>query len=167
MAELRNLFDYTDHVWGEFRRVVANADLAREAPGSGWPTLQNCLGHMLAAHERWVPAILRLQTGSMPEYAPGDLATWTQLDNERERVRAPLREALDEWTDDELSVIHEVDVDGEPLRYSRGDLVTHLLLHERGHHGDVTTLFWQLGIDADVAIEYRFFLDRRPQRETT
>jgi hypothetical protein len=35
-----------------------------------------------------------------------------------------------------------------------------LLLHERGHHGDVTTLFWQLGVDAETQLEYRFHLGR-------
>jgi uncharacterized damage-inducible protein DinB len=43
---------------------------------------------------------------------------------------------------------------------SRGELVLHLLLHERGHHGDVTTLFWQLGIEPDIGLDYRFHLGR-------
>jgi uncharacterized damage-inducible protein DinB len=53
-----------------------------------------------------------------------------------------------------------VDVDGDPIQYSRGELITHLLLHERGHHGDVTTLFWQLGLEPETLLEYRFHLGR-------
>ena len=114
---------------------------------------------MLAAHDRWVPAVLELKTGTMPELGPNDFVEWRQLDAERQRVRATLRERLETWSDDALAQVHDVDVDGELVRYSRGELVAHLLLHERGHHGDVTTLFWQLGMEADVAIEYRFYLD--------
>jgi uncharacterized damage-inducible protein DinB len=53
---------------------------------------------------------------------------------------------------------YTVNVDGEMLPYSRGELLTHLLLHERGHHGDVSTLFYQLGIEPDMRVEYRFHL---------
>ena len=42
-------------------------------------------------------------------------------------------------------------------------MITHLLLHERGHHGDVTTLFWQLGFDTETVLEYRFHLGRHQE----
>lgn len=160
-AELLDLFDFVDYVWDEFGRAIPESQLSRIAPGSGWPTLRHCLGHMLAAHERWIPAILELKTGTMPEYGPSDLVNWMQLDAERERIRAPLRERIETLSDDALAETHDVNVDGEVLQYSRGELAAHLLLHERGHHGDVTTLLWQLDIDVDIAIEYRFFLDYR------
>ena len=32
-----------------------------------------------------------------------------------------------------------------------------------GHHGDVTTLFWQLGFDPETVLEYRFHLGRQPR----
>lgn len=160
-AELLSLSDYADYVWDEFTRAIPESELRRIAPGSGWPTLRDCLGHMLAAHERWTPAILEQKTGTMPEYGPGDFVSWDDLDAERNRLRAPLREQLEVWSDDTLADVWDVNVDGEVLRYSRGELVAHLLLLERGHHGDVTTLLWQLNIDVDIAIEYRFFLGNR------
>jgi uncharacterized damage-inducible protein DinB len=70
-----------------------------------------------------------------------------------------LRGQIAGWSDEELSETHDVNIYGEPIRYSRSELIVHLLLHERGHHGDVTTLFWQLGIDAPQ-LEYRFHLRR-------
>lgn len=159
-AELQQLLAYTDYVWGEFRRVVSDSELSRVAEGSGWPTLRDCLSHMVQAHARWVPAIVDLRTGSMSELENDDCATWDQIEAARADVRNPLRERLDSWSEDELAASHNVDVDGAFVPYTRGELIAHLLLHERGHHGDVTTLFWQLGIEAEIALEYRFFLAR-------
>jgi uncharacterized damage-inducible protein DinB len=160
-ADLLDLFEYTGFAWDQFREAVPDdAQLARVAPGSGWPALRNCLGHMVLAYERWVPAIIELKTGPLPELADGDFVTWAQIQAHRERVRSRLRNALESWSDRELAVVHEVNVDGDAVRYSRAELVLHLLLHERGHHGDVTTLFWQLGIGADTSLEYRFHLRR-------
>lgn len=160
-TDLIDLFNYTGFAWDQFREAVPDeADLVRAAPGSGWPALRNCLGHIVLAYERWVPAIIELKARPLPEPAADDFASWPQIQAYREGVRNELLGALEGWSDEELAAMHEVDVDGDMLRYSRAELVLHLLLHERGHHGDVTTLFWQLGIDADTSLEYRFHLQR-------
>jgi uncharacterized damage-inducible protein DinB len=99
----------------------------------------------------------------MPDLPPDDFLTWPQIETHRRRTRGELQSHLEAWTDADLHELHEVDVDGEPVRYSRGELITHLLLHERGHHGDVTTLFWQLGLDPETLLEYRFHLGRHEQ----
>jgi uncharacterized damage-inducible protein DinB len=96
----------------------------------------------------------------MPNTGPDDFLTWAQMDAHRRSTRDSLRAALERWDDAALAEQHDVNVDGEFIRYSRGELITHLLLHERGHHGDVTTLFWQLGVDAETQLEYRFHLGR-------
>lgn len=159
-----DLFDYTSFAWDQLRQAVPHdAELVRVAAGSGWPALRNCLGHMVLAYERWLPAIVELRTRPMPELSDGDFSTWEQIDAHRERVRSELRGRLQGWSERELAVLHEVHVDGDTLRYSRAELAVHLLLHERGHHGDVTTLFWQLGIDPDFALEYRFHLRREDE----
>ncbi len=160
-ADLIDLLDYTGYAWDQLRQAAPDdAQLVQVAPGSGWPALRNCLGHMVLAYERWLPAIIELRSHPLPPLAEGDFLTWAQVDAHRQRVRDELRRHLDRWDEGELGLLHEVDVDGEAIRYSRAELVLHLLLHERGHHGDVTTLLWQLGIEPDHAIDYRFHLRR-------
>ena len=160
-ADLLDLFDYTEFAWKQLVGVTADdAVLLREAPGSGWPSLRNCLGHMVVAYGRWSPAIIDLKTGPLPELGEGDFLTWKSLDEAHSAARGELRARVEGWSESELASPHEVEVYGEPLRYSRSDLILHILLHERGHHGDVTTLFWQLGIEAETTLEYRFHLRR-------
>ncbi len=112
------------------------------------------------AYERWLPAIVELQSRPLPSVGADDLVTWEQIDAARSGVHAKLGTALRGWNDDELALLQDMQIDGEVLRYSRGELIAHLLLHERGHHGDITTLMWQLGIEEELPIEYRFFLGR-------
>lgn len=141
-ASLLDLFRYTDYAWDQIRQAVpGDEDLVRPAPGSGWPTLRNCIAHMVLAYERWLPAIVELAPRPLPDLAPGAFKSWTEIDEYRAGLRRRLRQLLDTWSEDELALRRDVDVDGEVIRYSPGELVIHLLLHERGHHGDVTTLF--------------------------
>ena len=158
---LLDLFDYTGWVWEQIRKTVPDDDtLVAVAPGSGWPTLRNCLAHMILAYDRWVPAIVELKVGPLPDAADDDFTTWRQIEAQRARTREALRAGVDGFTEDELQQMQDVNAGGSLVRYSRSELILHLLLHERGHHGDVTTLFWQLGIEADTAFEYRFHLRR-------
>jgi len=160
-AALRDLFDYTGWAWEQVREAVPRDEmLVAAAPGSGWPNLRNCLAHIILAYDRWVPAIVDLAAEPLPEPAGRDFRIWGQIDAQRARTRAGLEAALDRWSDDELQQLHEVDIDGAPVQYSRAELILHLLLHERGHHGDVTTLFWQLGLGEETMLEYRFHLGR-------
>lgn len=160
-AALRDLFAYTGWAWDQIRAAIPDEERLRAvAPGSGWPALRNCLGHMVLAYDRWVPAIVALKAQPLADLAPDDFLTWRQVDAHRRRTRDALWSDLDAWTDADLRELHEVDIDGEAIRYSRGELIAHLLLHERGHHGDVTTLLWQLGHDSGMVLEYRFYLGR-------
>jgi uncharacterized damage-inducible protein DinB len=160
-AALLDLFAYTGWAWDQIRAAIPDDEmLPAVAPLSGWPALRNCLAHIVLAYDRWIPAIVDRETQPLPDLPPGDFLTWRQIDAHRRRTRDALQSRIDDWTDADLREQHEVDVDGELIRYSRGELITHLLLHERGHHGDVTTLFWQLGLDSETPLEYRFHLGR-------
>ena len=79
-------------------------------------------------------------------------------------MRATFRRVLDETPDEKLfePFTRTYDEDG-PETMSLGDILANLLLHERGHHGDFTTLFWQLGIE-QPALDYRqyVYLKRHP-----
>lgn len=160
-AALQDVFAYTGWAWDQIKTAIPNEETLRAvAPGSGWPALRNCLGHIILAYDRWLPAIVELENRPLPDLPPDDYLTWSQIDVHRRRTREPLESHLNAWTDAELSQQHEVNIDGELIRYSRAELIIHLLLHERGHHGDVTTLLWQLGLDAEIPLEYRFHLGR-------
>src|SRR6266480_601701 len=163
-AALLDLYAYTGWAWDQIKSAVPNDETLRAvAPGSGWPAIRNCLAHIVLAYDRWVPAIVDLQSKPLPELAADDFLTWPQIEAQRRRTREALQPHLEAWSDADLRQRHQVDVDGELLPYSRGELVIHLLLHERGHHGDVTTLFWQLGFESETVLEYRFHLGRHQE----
>jgi uncharacterized damage-inducible protein DinB len=53
-----------------------------------------------------------------------------------------------------------MNVDGRRLLDSPGEILVHVMLHERQHHGDLNTLLYQLGIEIPI-VEYRFSLPER------
>jgi uncharacterized damage-inducible protein DinB len=165
-AGLESLFGYTDFAWREITGVISRAGgdaLTRPAPGSGWPALRDCLAHMLLAYHRWVDGLGELKSCELPGYGYDQFRTLTEVQAYRERVRANFRAQLD-GDDGYLFTVQEFDIDGEPMAYSRAELLAHLLLHERAHHGDVTTLFYQLGIEPYMLLEYRFYVTEQRQR---
>lgn len=160
-ADLLDIFDYTEFAWRQIMSVTADDEaLLRAAPNSGWPTLRNCLGHIVVAYSRWAPAIIELKAGELPEIGERDFLTWSSLDEAHTSVRQRLRESIEGWHEADLATPHEIEIYGQTMQYSRAELILHILFHERGHHGDATTLFWQLGIEADMTLEYRFHLRR-------
>jgi uncharacterized damage-inducible protein DinB len=86
----------------------------------------------------------------------------SEIDAARSAARDQLDSLLDGLSDEDLQRVREFEIDGETMPYSYAELFAHLALHERGHHGDVTTLFYQLGVSADTQLEYRFHLGRTP-----
>ncbi len=157
---IEELYSYTDHAWDLILAELGpkgNDILVDSAPGSGWPTMRDCLGHVLMAYDDWA-ADLTKQPMILADLA--ELASWADVERYREQVRERFREML-ECDDDDLYRQCDIDVDGETVSYSHGEILANLLLHERGHHGDISTLFYQLGIDMPN-IDYRFFvLDTR------
>ena len=83
--------------------------------------------------------------------------SWQEVRDYRTRVRALFHSYLDSIDDTELHRVRPLDVDGEPIEYTPGEVLTNILLHERGHHGDLTTLMYQLGIDIPW-IDHRFYV---------
>jgi uncharacterized damage-inducible protein DinB len=157
-AAIEELFTFTEYSWREHEQVIRpHGDLAltHPAPGSGWPALRDALAHICWAYVRWLAS----SDGTTDEPVE-DVTTWGQLADYRHRVRAHARVYFDALSDEELVTPREMDVDGESIWYSPADIFTHVLLHERQHHGDVHTLLYQLEIDVPV-IEFRFSLPER------
>ncbi|HUF52236.1 MAG TPA: DinB family protein [Dehalococcoidia bacterium] len=150
--------NFTDFAWADIETTLKsdNDSLQREAAGSGWPAMRNCLAHILRGRERWNDAIIDGKTGGMPDLAEGTMMTWDELNAYRHETGSRLTDFLEALDDTALHEKAEVDIDGTPLLYSPMDLALHLVLHEISHHGDVSTLMYQLGIEPWVPY-YRFY----------
>jgi uncharacterized damage-inducible protein DinB len=161
---LEELYEYTGWAWD---RIVALIEAqppdlyAKPAPGSGWPTIAACLSHVLGTYDGWLNggwSGLKLGELTYPAPWPNAIEDWAALRAYRDRVRASFRQALD-VTDAEL---HEPRYrEGDQGSFmSRADILTNLLLHERGHHGDLNTLFHQHGVTG-YFLDYTMYVTRR------
>jgi uncharacterized damage-inducible protein DinB len=163
---LEELYDYTDFSWAMIARTCSalpEGTLAKAAPGAGWPALRDAFQHVLGAIDGWLHYTLELAPLINP---PAEqLGAWSGIQAYREQVRATFRRVLDETPDEKLfePFTRTYDEDG-PETMSLGDILANLLLHERGHHGDFNTLFWQLGIE-QPGLDYRqyVYLKRNPE----
>jgi uncharacterized damage-inducible protein DinB len=157
-AAVDELFTFTDYSWRAHEDVIrplGDDVLTKPAPGSGWPALRDALAHINWAYVRWLAEPDRTTDEPVER-----VESWDELDADRRRVRGHAREYFDSLGADELVAPRGMDVDGETLRYSPADILAHVLLHERQHHGDVHTLLYQLGIEVPV-VEFRFSLPER------
>ena len=157
-ADIDRLFTFTDYGWKRYEetiRPLGDDRLTEPAPGSGWPALRDALGHINWAYIRW------LASPDATTDQPKKLVnSWDELDEYRRRVRGDARLYFDSLDDDELSTPRKMDIDGKPILYSPGEILAHVMLHERQHHGDLNTLLYQHGVDIPI-VEYRFSLPDR------
>src|SRR3989442_14361201 len=94
-AALFDLYAYTGWAWDQIKAAVPDdKTLCAAAPGSGWPALRNCLAHIVLAYDRWVPAIVDLQSKPLPYLAAEAFLTWPHIEPQRRRTRDPLRSHL-------------------------------------------------------------------------
>ena len=163
---LNALFDYTEFTWGAYGRAIGSlpADvIARPIEGSGWPALRNVLFHIAGGWDGWMAETLRLDAPE--EVDVSTISTWEQLDGYRRKVRGWLRRIIDETAHGELKAQTRPMWQGTAaeMQTSISDIIAHILLHERGHHGDVTTLLSQLGATPPPVdyLVYRFFKQRQ------
>jgi uncharacterized damage-inducible protein DinB len=157
-AAIGELLTFTDYSWGEHERTIrplGDEVLRQPAPGSGWPTLRDALAHINWAYVRWLADPAGTSEGPVER-----VESWDDLEAYRRRVRDHARDYLASLGDGELLTPREMNVDGDTRVYSPADIVVHVLLHERQHHGDVNTLLYQLGVDIPI-VEYRFSLPER------
>jgi len=89
------------------------------------------------------------------------LKNWPALKAYRQHCRESFRKAI-ATADSALYAKREFEFGGVVELLSPADILTNLLLHERGHHGDLNTLFDALGVRS-YFIDYRFFVTRREE----
>ena len=167
---LEELFDYTDFTWAAYSRTLSTLPpdaFARPIEGSGWRSLRHALFHVALAWDNWAYEHAGLATPE--EIIEQDIATLDDLQPHRERVRVLLRRALDGTNDASLADRTLPMWEDTPAAYdvSLADVLIHILLHERGHHGDISTLFSQLGAEPPNVdyLVYGWFKNRRQRRD--
>ncbi len=156
-AVIEELFAYTDYAWREYTRAIralGDPALTRPVPGSGWPSFREALAHLNFAYDRWLADPAGTSARAVDVQA---LRSWDDVEGDRKRVRDLFRGYFDSLSDAELMAPREMNIDGDMLAFSPADIFTHVLLHERGHHGDLSTLLYQVGVEPPV-VEYRLFL---------
>lgn len=93
--------------------------------------------------------------------------SWTDLQPMRLKTRGWLRRIIDETTDEELASASQPMWTATPasMEVSVGAILTHIMLHERGHHGDVSTALSLLGAEPSNIdyLVYVFFRQRGRQ----
>jgi uncharacterized damage-inducible protein DinB len=143
---LLELFDFTTFTWATYGRAMQQLPpdaFVRTIEGSGWTSLKQPLFHIAAGWDEWICEL----TGAEPQTIEcADVTTWEALEAIRSKMRPLLLRIIEETPDEELS-----------------DIIAHILLHERGHHGDVTTLLSALGADVPMSdyLVYAWFRDRQ------
>lgn len=156
---LLELFGYNEWVWQrlvEELSPLGDGLLTKPAPGSGWPALANCLGHLVKGYEVWLNTVEGAPR--VAEDVAAAITSWAELDAFSARVRARFRAVLGGLSDEELHRDIAVSVFGEALEYTPAELLANTVVHERGHHGDVNTLLYQLGLQTGV-LDYRWYVN--------
>jgi uncharacterized damage-inducible protein DinB len=163
-AALRELFDFTTFTWaayGQAMRRLSPEDFTRPIDGSGWPALRNALFHIASAWDGWFCEFSGSREVIDESYKP---ETWEQTDAYRQRIRAMLERIIDDTPDAKLHAPWMAITPGGELELSPADIITHILLHERGHHGDIGTLFHAAGAPLpDIDYMTYVFLRNRKQ----
>lgn len=168
-AAIEELYAYTDFAWERLGKTIEK--LSREqfvdpVADSGWPSVRRALLHVLNAYDGWLNEDkwgLGLHEAPFPDVESWDdlyerIPDWKAVEPYRAKLRATFRKALD-VPDEELLAKQTFDLEFGPEELSRADVLTNLLLHERGHHGDLNTLFHQLGVKS-MFVDYRFFVSK-------
>jgi uncharacterized damage-inducible protein DinB len=161
-STLQELYDFDGWAWDQLAETVKSlpdGTFARPAPGSGWPAIRNCMGHIAFGYSAWMS---RLEGGEL-DTIDFDQADWAAMDGFYKAVRKRFRAYFDSLTDDELTSDRDVPTHGgEVRRYTPGEVLAHILSHGRAHHGDLFTLFHQLGLDLSMPlIDYRYYIDAK------
>lgn len=142
---LNALVEFTDFTWETYRKVAARlpeGHLLQPVDGSGWPTLADALFHVASAWDGWLRDEVRAT-----DVLDVDRSRATSMDYiaaYRARTRGWMRRALDAASDDDLQR-RDVQAFPDGTLGTKAEIFAHILLHERGHHGDISTLLAGLG----------------------
>lgn len=160
-SAIDELFAYTGFAWDRIACVIDTLppeQFAARIPGSGWPSLRDCFEHWVAAYDGWINGPWGLGLGTLTYPGREALQTWEQVRAYRVVTRQAFLDALN-CSGETLHAKRDYHFDDVVEQLSRADILTNLVLHERGHHGDLNTMFHQLGVRG-FYVDYRYFISR-------
>jgi uncharacterized damage-inducible protein DinB len=123
--------------------------------------LRQPLVHVACAWDGW---LAEHAGDTFTDFDIDTINTWDAIENIRATTRAWMRRILDDMPDTDLFEKTEpASAHPDANRVTAADAFLHIFLHERGHHGDISTLFSQLGVPlgGNDYLVYRFFKDRK------
>lgn len=143
------LLAYTDYSWARHARVMeglSDEQFTTPIPGSGWPAPREAFMHVVGAYDGWLNSRWGLSGAGEAEYEERQkMTSWEEMADYRAKTRTDFRRAL-EVDDETLFGKRERESPFGVAILSPADVLTNLLMHERGHHGDISTLFYQMGV---------------------
>lgn len=156
-AGLLELYDFDGWAWEQIMAaVLLEVDFSRPAPASGWPALRDCLSHLAFGYNVWMT---RLDGHPVDSFDPGS-ADRAAVEDYFRRCRERFRSFLESLGTEELDAERDIDTRDGIYKYTVAEVLSHILVHGRAHHGDVSTLFYQLGLEMPM-IDYRFYVDAK------
>jgi uncharacterized damage-inducible protein DinB len=162
---IAELFDYVNWAWERIEKTIdeqPEGTFTKEAPGSGWPRLADCCFHSVSAYDGWINGEWGIGDGNYFAESEDPIESWEKFKAYRARCVEAFNTAM-KASEDSFSRRRRFEIEpGVVEMMSTGDILANLVLHERGHHGDLNTLFHQLGIRSYI-IDYRYFVTRRDE----
>jgi len=146
-ATVHECFDH--NYWARDRQLQACAALTPEQflrpLGGSYSSLRDTLAHLVAVEWLWLERWRGRSPRSMLSAA--DLPDLAALDERWRAVEREMREYLAGLTEEALErPITYVNFRGETWTYLLWRMVSHLMLHQSLHRGQVTTMLRQLGV---------------------
>jgi uncharacterized damage-inducible protein DinB len=145
-SDIRALFDYNR--WANRRLLHAAAALTpaqfTEDRASSFGSVRDTLAHIYAAEAVWLS---RWKGISPPGYAEAaEFPSVAALTERWEQLETARRDFLARLLDTDLEEqVTYTNVQGEPWRYPRGQMMLHIVNHSTYHRGQVVTLLRQHG----------------------
>lgn len=161
-ACIAELLDYVDWAWERIERTIDDLPprtFGEAVGGSGWPSLAACCFHATSAYDGWIHGEWALGNGEYIATTDEPITAFDDFKEYRRLCMDAARGVLD-LDDDAFYGRQRFEIEpGVIEEMSPADVLSNLVLHERGHHGDVNTIFHQLGVRSYI-IDYRYFITR-------
>lgn len=148
MATLVELlgFHYERREWlYRFLEQLTPEELTRDLK-VGWRSIRGILVHSLAAESFWVEH--RLQKGERPNWDEREYGDITAIRALAARVRGKTEAYLAGLTEEDLGREESMTFSsGDVVRFTVAKALTHVVIHDAHHRGQVSTLARQLGYE--------------------
>lgn len=156
---LNELFDF--NYWARDRQLHACSALSEaeflRPLGSSFSSLRDTLAHLMGVEWLWLERWQGRDPRSLP--APEEFPNIAAITERWQAVERDMRQYLSGLTEAALAApLSYVNMKGEEWTYPLWRVQIHLLMHQGGHRGQVTTMLRQLGVEPP-AVDYLVAID--------